>query len=109
MAYSTSLAQRIRDALAQTRGVAEKRMFGGLGFLLHGNLLVGVWKHSLVGRLGPDAGDKALAEPHVKPFDVTGKPMKGWVLVEPEGVDDDHQLRRWLERAIDFVETLPRK
>jgi TfoX/Sxy family transcriptional regulator of competence genes len=109
VAYSNALARRIRGQLASRRGIVEKKMFGGMGFLLNGNLLVGVWADSLVGRLGPDEGDKALAEPYVKAFDVTGKPMKGWVLVEPDGIDDDHQLRRWLERAIEFVETLPRK
>ena len=60
-------------------------MFGGVGFLLNGNMLVGVWKDSLIARLGPDEGDEALLEPHVKEFDITGRPMKGWVLVEPEG------------------------
>ena len=61
-------------------------MFGGVGFLLHGNLLVGVWKESLVVRLGEDQGEEALKEPHVKEFDFTGRPMKGWAMVEPEGV-----------------------
>ena len=109
MAFSESLASRIRDALAPTRGVEEKKMFGSVVFLLNGNLLVGVWKQSLIVRLGPAAGGAALLEPNVKAFDVTGKPMKGWAMVEPDGIDDDEQLNAWIGRAMKFVETLPRK
>ena len=108
MAFDESLAARIRDALAR-KGVEERKMFGGVGFLLHGNLLVGVWKDSLIVRLGPDEGDEALREPHVRAFDITGKPMKGWLLVEPEGVEEDDQLKDWIERATRFVRTLPAK
>ena len=109
MAFSESLAGRTRDALARTKGVEEKRMFGGIGFLLRGNMLVGVWKDSLIVRLGSEAGDAALQEPHVGPFDITGKAMKGWVLVGPEALDNDEQLRGWIERATSFVATLPAK
>ena len=84
-------------------------MFGGVGFLLHGNMLVGVWKDSLVVRLGPGEGEEALREPHVKEFDITGRPMKGWVLVGPGGVEDDDQLAGWIERAAKFGRTLPAK
>jgi TfoX/Sxy family transcriptional regulator of competence genes len=109
MAFDETLAGRIRDALAGTSGVDEKKMFGGVGFLLAGNMLVGVWKDSLIVRLGPEKGDEALLEPHVREFDITGKPMKGWVLVESEGVEDDNQLEDWIERAMKFVKTLPAK
>ena len=109
MAFDESLAARIRDALERKRGVEEKKMFGGICFLLNGNLLVGVWKDSLIARLGPDGGEAALREPHVRVFDITGKPMKGWVLVSPEGVEEDDQLTEWIQRAIQFVETLPAK
>src|SRR5438876_10926093 len=109
MAYSESLAQRIRQVLARRRGIVEKKMFGGVGFLLNGNMLVGVWKNSLIVRLGPDEGDEALKEPHVKAFDITGRPMKGWVLVEPEGIEDDEQLSAWIQRAVKFVGTFPAK
>jgi TfoX/Sxy family transcriptional regulator of competence genes len=109
MAFSESLAVRIRSALAGKRGISEKKMFGGIGFLLNGNLLVGVWKNSFIARLGQEAGEKALAEDFVRPFDITGKPMKRWVLVEPEGVESDEQLKGWIERAITFVASLPRK
>ena len=84
-------------------------MFGGVGFLLHGNLLVGVWKDSLIARLGLEKGDEALKEPHVSEFNITGRSMKGWVLVAPQGVKDDDQLSGWIERATKFVKTLPAK
>ena len=109
MAFDESLAARIRDALARKKGVVEKKMFGGVGFLLHGNMLVGVWKESLVARLGPDQGEAALKQPHVKDFDITGRAMKGWVLVGPEGVQNDEQLTDWIERPTRFVRALPAK
>src|SRR5215831_13816934 len=109
MAFDETLAARIRDALARKRGVEEKKMFGGIGFLLHGNLLVGVWKESLVVRLGEKEGEEALKEPHVKEFDITGRPMRNWVLVGPEGVQNDEQLSAWIQRAVKFVGALPAK
>jgi hypothetical protein len=72
-------------------------------------MLVGVWKDSLIVRLGPDAGDHALREEHVVEFDITGKPMKGWVMVEPDGIENDEQLIAWIERAMKFVTALPKK
>jgi TfoX/Sxy family transcriptional regulator of competence genes len=109
MAFDEYLAARIRDVLARKKGVEEKKMFGGAGFLLNGNMLVGVWNDSFIVRLGPDNYDDALLERHVREFDVTGRPMKGWVLVEPGGVEDDDQLKDWIERALKFVKTLPAK
>ena len=109
MAYSETLAERIRHRLAWRKHVEGKKSFGGVGFLLSGNLLVGVWKDSLIVRLGPDEGDEALKEPHVREFDITGRAMKGWVLVEPEGVEGDEQLRGWIERATKFVGKMPAK
>ena len=109
MAFNEALAERIRKQLARRKHVEQKKMFGGVGFLLNGNLLVGVWKDSLVVRLGPVEGDEALKELHVKEFDITGRPMKGWVLVEVEGVEDEDQLGYWIRRAAAFVGTLPAK
>jgi TfoX/Sxy family transcriptional regulator of competence genes len=109
MAFSAALAERIRQRLARRKGVEEKKMFGGVGFLLNGNMLVGVWKDSLIVRLGPEEGDEALKEPHVKEFDITGRAMKGWVLVAPEGVEADDQLGGWIQRAVKFVGALPAK
>ncbi len=109
MAYSENLAERIRQKLALERNVEEKKMFGGIGFLLNGNMCVGIWKNSLIARIGPDQYPDALQKPFVGDFDITGRPMKGWVLVAPEGIDDDEPLRAWIERALEFVRTLPAK
>jgi hypothetical protein len=109
MAFDDSLAERIRECLVRRKSIDEKAMFGGLVFLLNGNILVGVWKDSLIARIGPDGYDDALLEPHVREFDVTGRPMKGWVMVEPEGVEEDEPLKSWIERATQFVEMLPAK
>ena len=109
MAFSEELAGRIRQGLARRKGIEAKKMFGGIGFLLNGNMLVGVWQDSLIVRLGPEEGEEALKEPHVSEFDITGRAMKGWVLVGPEGVEDDAQLTDWIGRATRFVRTLPAK
>src|ERR1700730_2134751 len=109
MAFDEVLAERIRQKLAQRKHVAEKKMFGGVGFLLNGIMLVGVWKDSLIVRLGPDVGEEALLEPHVREFDITGRAMKGWVPVKPEGVENDDQLKGWIQRAVKFVGKLARK
>jgi TfoX/Sxy family transcriptional regulator of competence genes len=109
MAFDESLADRIRKGLGRKKGVEEKKMFGGLGFLLNGNMLVGVWKESMIVRVGPDGYEDALLEPHVKEFDITGRPMKGWVMVESEGVQDEAQIKAWIQRAVMFVGKLPAK
>lgn len=84
-------------------------MFGGVCFLLNGNMLVAVWQDSLIARVGKDAYEPALQEDHVKEFDITGRPMKGWVIVEPDGIDGDPQLTHWIDQATLFVRTLPAK
>lgn len=109
MAFNEHLAERIRQALARKKNSEEKKMFGGIGFLLNGNMLVGVWKDSMIVRLGPDEGEEALKEPHVREFDITGRAMTGWVLVGPEGVGDDDQVKDWIQRAVKFVGKLPAK
>jgi TfoX/Sxy family transcriptional regulator of competence genes len=109
MPFSESLAARTRDALAREPGITEKKMFGGLSFLLHGKLLVGVFKDSLIARVGPGQAKTALKKPHVGVFDITGRPMKGWVVVEPEGVDRDADLKTWIRQAIEFVSALDRE
>ena len=109
MAYSESLAERLRGALVRRRGIVEKKMFGGIGFLLHGNMLVGIWKNSLIVRLAPEVAESALQEPNVVPFDITGRAMKGWVMVEPDGIETDEYLAEWIRRSEEFVCTLPRK
>ena len=109
MAYDEGLAERLREVFPEHAGIAEKKMFGGLCFLLDDKMLVGIMGSSLIARLGPDEAAKALQETDVREFDATGRPMKGWVVVEPDGLDTDQQLQSWLERAIRFVEALPTK
>ena len=109
MAFDENLAARIRTALGRKKGAEEKKMFGGLGFLLNGNMLVGVWKDSLIVRLGPDEHEAALLEPHVGEFDITGRAMKGWVMVAAEGVADKGAVKEWVKRAVKFVGKLPAK
>ena len=109
MAFDETLATRIREALARKKNIEEKAMFGCICFFLNGNALAGVWKDRLIARVGPDDGEAALLEPHVRAFDITGRPMRKWVAVEPEGVEDDDQLKGWIQRAVKFVGKLPKK
>ncbi len=109
MVFDKTLTARIRDALARRRNVEEKKMFGCTCFLINGNALAGVWKDRLIARLGPDEGEAALRELHVRAFHITGRPMRNWVAVEPEGVEDDDQLTGWIDLATKFVRTLPAK
>ena len=107
MPFDEALAVRIRECLARRTGVEEKSLFGCGCFLLGGHVLVGAWRDALIARVGPDAYEDALLEPHVREFDITGRPMTGWVLVDPEGVEDDGQLNAWIRRALVFVSELP--
>ena len=110
MAYDEEFARRVREQLADEDGVTEKAMFGGLAFLLHGNMAVGLSRGGqLMVRVGPDATDDALSRPHTRPLDMAGRPMKGWILVEPEGVKTKRQLRTWVNRGVQFARTLPPK
>ena len=109
MPYDEELAERVRRELRGRHDVVEKKMFGGLGFLLSGNMCVGIWKESLIARIGPEAYEQALETPHVREFDITGRPMRGWVMVDPEGLETPESLQKWLARAVAFVETLPEK
>jgi TfoX/Sxy family transcriptional regulator of competence genes len=109
MAFDATLAARMRAILGRKKDIEERKMFGGVGFLLNGNMLVGVWKDSIIVRLGHDKYNDALVEPYVREFDITGKPMKGWIMVQPEGIKDDDRLKDWIGRATTFVKTLPKK
>lgn len=108
MAYDVVLAQRVRDRMLDAAGVSEKKMFGGLAFLTSGNMTVGVHGDDLIVRIDPEAMDTVLAEPGVRPFDMTGRPMRGWILVASEGLSDV-ELERWIEQARSYVGTLPPK
>ncbi len=109
MAYDETLTQRIRSALGVLPGMVEKKMFGGIAFLLNGNMAVGVNGEDLLVRIPPDETGAALAEPFVRIFDMTGRPMKGWVRVAPGGCATEAQLQRWIERGISYASTLPPK
>lgn len=109
MAYDESLAARIRSALAPRNDIDERKMFGGLAFLMRGNMCCGVVADTLMLRLGNEGAAQALAEPHTRPMDFTGKPLKSMVYVAPAGIVADADLNRWVGRAVAFAETLPPK
>jgi TfoX/Sxy family transcriptional regulator of competence genes len=108
MAYDDALAERVRERLRGFAGVTEKKMFGGLAFLTHGNMTVGVNGDDLIVRISPDDTDSALAQPGVRIFDMTSRPMRGWIMVAGESLNDD-VLDRWVAQAGAFVATLPTK
>ena len=108
MAYNLNLAERIRSQLDGVPFV-EKKMFGGVGFLLNGNMACGVNKDNLIVRVDPEKHVDLLKKPHTKPFDLTGKPMKGWLLVEANGVKTEKQLSAWVKDGVEFAATLPAK
>jgi hypothetical protein len=109
MSFDLALAEKIRRLLTRRSTLAEKKMFGGLGFMLNGNICCGVWKEFLILRLGDDAARRVLANEHARPFDITGRPMRGWAMVEPAGWRDDARLRHWVSRAEEFTASLPPK
>jgi TfoX/Sxy family transcriptional regulator of competence genes len=109
MAYDEELATRIRARMDDPLGVSERAMFGGLAFLVYGNMCVGVIKRDLMVRVGAGAYEKALAEPFVRPMDFTGKPLQGFIYVDADGLETDAQLETWLDRGRAFVSTLPPK
>ena len=109
MAYDEGLAQRIRETLGELPGLTEKKMFGGIAFMVGGNMACGVIESDLIVRVGPERYEEAAGKPHARAFDFTGKPMKGWVMVAPEGYETDESLRGWVEQGIAFARSLPAK
>ncbi|MEV6291484.1 TfoX/Sxy family protein [Streptomyces sp. NPDC051896] len=109
MAYDEGLAERIRERLGTDPGITEKRMFGGIGFLHRGNMAVGVTGHDLIVRVGPEAMDAALTRPGARNFDMTGRPMRGWVVVAGSAVAEDEVLGRWIGEGHAFAASLPPK
>lgn len=107
MAYDAALAERIRSVLAARDDVTERKMFGGIAFLIGGRMAVGVIHDDLMVRIGADAHDDAVAQAHVRPMDFTGRPMRGFVYVAPAGVADDPELTRWVEAGVAFAESQP--
>ncbi len=109
VSYDEALARRLRHLLAREPGISEKRMFGGLAFLLDGRMTVCLWKGSLIARLGEDQAAVALRQPGVREFDVTGRPMRGWVIIDAAELADDVELDDWIGQSLRFVRTLPEK
>jgi TfoX/Sxy family transcriptional regulator of competence genes len=109
MAYDEDLAERVREVLAARAEVGERKMFGGIAFMVSGNMACGVLGEDLIVRLGDEEGEKALAEDGVRPFDFTGKPMKGIVFVSAERVSGDAGLSEWVEAGADYATSLPPK
>jgi len=107
--YNAHTARKIREAIAHTPGLSERAMFGGIAFLLEGNMCCGVIEDRLVVRVGPGAYDDALREPHARPMDFTGRPLEGFVYVDREGYASQTALLQWIERSLAFVRTLPPK
>jgi TfoX/Sxy family transcriptional regulator of competence genes len=109
MAYDEGLATRVRDVLGEQPGLAEKKMFGGLAFLLNGNMACGVRGDDLIVRVAADTADAVADEPGTRPFDLTGRPMKGWLMVDADGHAEDDDLRRWVGRGVAHATSLPPK
>jgi TfoX/Sxy family transcriptional regulator of competence genes len=109
MAYDEGLTWRIRQLLEEIPELVEKKMFGGVGFILMGNMACGVNGSDLIVRVGPAGYQQALALPHTRVFDLTGRPISGWIVVEADGVADDALLDAWVQRGVDFARSLPPK
>jgi TfoX/Sxy family transcriptional regulator of competence genes len=110
MAYDEDLANRIREVVGDEKGVTEKKMFGGLAFLINGNMSVSAsGQGGLLLRVDPEQTDALLAKPHAQPFEMRGRVMQGWLRVEAEGVKTKSQLERWVRRGVDHAKSLPKK
>ena len=109
MAYDEQATQRVRNLINNQPGFVEKKMFGGVGFLLNGNMACGINKDALIVRVGPDNYSHAVMRPHARPFDITGRSMHGWVMVDTNGYANDADLADWVQTGVDFALTLPPK
>jgi len=109
MSYDEGLAKRVREALLDHRDISEKKMFGGLAFMARGYMFVGILGNVLMARVGPDCYEDSLAKPHVRVMDFTGRPMKGYVFVDPPGFERGSDLSAWIARCHHFVQSLPPK
>ncbi len=109
MAYDEALAQRVRATVRTKRGVTERKMFGGIAFMLRGHMFVGISEDSLMARVGPQNYERVLAMDGVREMDFTGKPMRGYVFVGPQSLRSAADLKHWVELCADFAATLPAK
>ncbi len=109
MAYDEGLAQRVRELFEEKPEFNEKKMFGGVCYLLNGNMACGILNEDLIVRVGPEKYENSLKLPHTRKFDITGKPMKGWVMVSYEGHESDENLFEWVQRGVNYTFSLPPK
>jgi len=109
MPYDELLAARMRTAIGPLPNLEEKKMFGGVGFILNGNMACGVHKNDMIVRVGPEKYEEALSRPHTRVFDMTGRPMAGWVVIEPAGCASESDLKGWVEQGLAFARSLPGK
>jgi TfoX/Sxy family transcriptional regulator of competence genes len=109
MPIDEALVARVRQLVAGVEGITEKRMFGGLAFLVHGNMSVGVHGSDLIVRIDPIETDVALAEPGARPFDIAPRPMKGWLMVAASALADKRSLSKWVKKSVSYASSLPRK
>lgn len=109
MAYDEGLAQRVREILEEKPGYNEKKMFGGICFLLHGNMACGILDYDIIIRVGPEQYEKSLKLPYTRIFDFTGRPMKGWIMVSQKGHDSDDDLFGWVQKGVNYALSLPPK
>ena len=109
MAYDEQLARRVEQFLDARTSIVSKKMFGGLVFMLDGNMSVGIHRDRLMVRVGPEGYEAALARPHCLPMDITGRPMRGFVVVTLEGIPTDGELGEWVQLGINFASSLPAK
>ena len=109
MAYDHGLAQRVREVLGKRIGISERAMFGGLAFLVDGKMFIGIRNSSLMARVGPERYNDALAMPSVRLMDFTGRPMKGYVYIDPPAIAEDRDLVAWVSWCAEYVALLPSK
>jgi len=109
MAFDEGLAERLRDLFERHNNITEKKMFGGLAFMLDGHMFIGITGNRLMARVGPVVYEELLLQPHVSEMDFTGKPMKGFVYISPEGFESDRSLGNWVALCAQFVSSLPPK
>jgi TfoX/Sxy family transcriptional regulator of competence genes len=109
MAYDEGLAERVEQALGERPDLVAKKMFGGVGYMIRGNMACGVNKDALIVRVGPEQYEEALAKLHTKPFDITGRAMRGWVMVAAGGTESGEALADWIQQGVEFALSLPPK
>ena len=109
MAYDEGLAFRVEEMLMGRSELDEKRMFGGIAWLVNGNVAVGVFEESLICRIGPEEYKAALTKPGIREFDITGRPTKGWIMASDEAINEDNGLKYWIDKGLEFGSSLPAK